>query len=204
LLLISIIAIPLVKSDKGIKSFLLKVTVLFLLLSAAFNTKENYLNAKENYSYSASFLQKVNALLAAEKNSFVVAYCKNPDEYISPSEYTTGGLTGAYLQLQPHFYGLVNIGFYSLLNDSLTAAQHKNKFLNQDFYPFVQKEKAENKFVSTEQCQINFLLQHHIQYLALSPKAIVPALIQKRIVSSLEDKKTGEKFLILDISATFK
>lgn len=187
-----------------IKSVFVSTSYLFLLFLSVYFSIKNYSAAKLNNSYSTNFLNDIKLNLAHEKNDFVVAYLKNADEYNSMSELSTGGLTASYLQLQRHFYGMVNIGFYNQLEDSSYPEKKKSVFKNQNFYHFVNQEIAENKFNTVSQSQVNFLHLNHIQYLAASAKTSIPEEIIKITRIQFTDQVSGEKFLVLDNSATFK
>ncbi len=181
-----------------------RISVLALLFSSIYFSFNNFSEAQKKYSYSEKFLTKIKSLHLSEEKNFLVAYILSPKDYNYRMELHTGGLTGSYLQCEKKFYGMVNIGLYEYLNDSSTAAAFEKVFRKQNFFCFVEKEKKGKIFKNIVQSQLSFLVKNHINYVVLSKNASLPALLKEHLTSSIEDSLTGEKFLVLDNSLTFK
>ncbi len=182
----------------------LAIALFTLLLWSSYFSFQEYKNIGKKYNYSPKFLSQIKQQNFAITKTFPVAYLKAANEYISPMEYSTGGLTGAYLQLEKSFYGLVAIGFEELLDDSILSSDSKKQFYRQDFYQFVEKEKQLNNYQSADLSQLRFIQKHDIQYVAVSPKSTIPRLLLQNTESIITDSGSGEKFLILKKSITFK
>ncbi|MBL0049922.1 MAG: hypothetical protein IPP32_17705 [Bacteroidetes bacterium] len=93
---------------------------------------------------------------------------------------------------------MVNIGILDYLHDSSTSAAYHTIFKSQDFYKFMSFQKQNFSAINTAQAQLNFLKRNNIHCVALSPSAKTPALLLKHASHSFMDKKSGEKFLVID------
>jgi hypothetical protein len=179
------------------KILFLRFGILLLLGFSAIAVHSDYFRMQTQYSYSKEFLDKIKQVDFSKNEKILVAYLKTPDEFGSPMEYYTGGLTAAYMHLQPKFYGTVSLGRHEIMDESIKLSEIPFLLQKQDFYLFVDTQKKNNQFYTIEQSQVEFLRQHAIHYVSLSPKSILSEELKQISETVIEDEKLGEKFLIL-------
>ena len=69
------------------------------------------------------------------------------------------------------------------------------------FYKFVNNQLLNNKFESISNSQYDFIIKYNINYLILSPLAILPANISALVKKIYFDSKSGEKLYFLNVGS---
>jgi hypothetical protein len=184
--------------QKNGKLALVASSVLVILLGtmASYNYKD-LAEAQLKYGYSIAYLNKIKSQRLSTNDQFTVAYIKNKNEYLSTTELVTGGITGAYLQLENKFYGIVSLSCFDITEDVSIGESSKKMLYSQNFYTFVKEQQKQNKFISIEQSQLDFLSIHKIRYLLVTKNCIVPPLLFAKVDKRLVDELSGEQFFIL-------
>lgn len=182
---------------KGKLAFIASSALVVLLCTMASYNYKDYAEAQLKYGYSKEYIKTIKSLRLAANDQFTVAYIKNKNEYLSTTELVTGGITGAYLQLENKFYGLVCLSCFDITEDVSIGESSKKMLYSQNFYTFVKEQQKQNKFISIEQSQLDFLSLHKIRYLLVSKNCVVPQLIFAKADKRLVDELSGEQFLVL-------
>ncbi|HRH03111.1 MAG TPA: hypothetical protein PLN13_07165 [Bacteroidia bacterium] len=182
---------------KGKLAFIASSALVVLLCTMASYNYKDYAETQLKYGYSKEYLNNLKSLRLSANDQFVVAYLKNKNEYLSSTELITGGISGAYLQLENKFYGLVCLSCFDITEDTSIGESSKKMLYSQNFYTFVKEQQKQNKFISIEQSQLDFLSLHKIRYLLVSKNYVIPDLLLTKLDKQWVDELSGEQFLVL-------
>lgn len=179
---------------------------LLLFLNSAVQTMFgiNYSKYQLSESYSEKYKVAVSNLLSSESNLIGVFY-KGDQEYGHPI-YRDAHRTSQsyklswYLVFMPQFYSTTSVSImdFELSEDPLSRQREVNARSGAQFYNFMQQQITEDKFVSVEISQLQFIEKHNIKYIIASSSAIIPDEIMKLKREELVDSISGERFILLE------
>lgn len=163
---------------------------------------------------------KISYVTNAPANEFGDAYLKQVTDYmnehrecnlgaavIAPSYYSRFEIPhpismslGEYLTLCRNPVMTTDIGLFSIdsnLEDSLAASRLKAVLKQSPFSRFVEKQTAENRFVSIAQSQVDFVRENRMRFLIISEGLLLPAALEPHVKIRFRDERSGEQFLVL-------
>jgi hypothetical protein len=84
-----------------------------------------------------------------------------------------------------------------LSEDPFTRQAQLEGMHDTPFYVFVENQKAQKRFSSIEQSQVDFIREYKINYLIVTKDVVLPETLQTLIDKVITDKLTGERFILL-------
>lgn len=149
--------------------------------------------------FSPDFLFKVREVLNSRHfNAVGVSIVGAADRPWASGSYKNTPMmfrTGDYLALMKPRFTTLPISDFDVYE--VVTGEYRQGFSDSPFYRFVQKQKEEKKFVSTDQSQMDFIDLHFIEYVAVAKNGRISELLAKRIEQEITDERSGEKFLVL-------
>jgi hypothetical protein len=158
----------------------------------------------ETSRYSPEFLRQAEAALAkAGQNG---AYILGDEDYentfmLTPDSYTAG----TYVANFKNGYGLASLSSLDLKDklktdprfakDSAVARQITDL---SSFNRFVKFESLAGRHSSLDSAKLQFVRQHHIEFLVVSPHAGLPATLRPLVSESYRDPLSGEQLYLLN------
>ena len=103
--------------------------------------------------------------------------------------------TGDYLAVMKPRFTVLPISDFDVYG--VVTGEYRDGFLDSPFYRFVEKQKNEGIFVSLDQCQIDFINLHFIEYVTVGKNGRISELLAQRIEQTITDERSGERFLVL-------
>ena len=107
---------------------------------------------------------------------------------------------GQYLKLVSNLSLTTNINIITapLPQDTLLQKQEEELIQLSVFHQFVEDQKKNNRFVSLDQSQLDFIDKYHIQYVIADQGVELSSLLQKRVRKEIADPVSGERFILLN------
>jgi len=65
------------------------------------------------------------------------------------------------------------------------------------FNRYIEKQKANNTFITEEQSRIDFIKENHLNFVIADKNIVIDSLLQKIIDTTFIDPNNGEKFIVL-------
>ncbi len=201
ILFLSLMAHQSRSTPKAIIKTMLVIVLTFNMLRLL-QLGKNYIayspQAREEW-FSPDFLFKIKEVLNSRHfNAVGVSIVGAADRAWASGAYKNTPMmfrTGDYLAvMKPRFTTLPisDLDVYQVV-----LGEYREGFSDSPFYRFVEKQKGEEKFVSVDQSQIDFIDLHFIEYVTVAKNGRISELLAQRIEQTITDERSGEKFLIL-------
>ncbi len=81
--------------------------------------------------------------------------------------------------------------------DSIFLSQQKTFLKVLIFNRYIEKQKANNTFITEEQSRIDFIKENHLNFVIADKNIVIDSLLQKIIDTTFIDPNNGEKFIVL-------
>lgn len=178
----------------GFKKSLVGVIAIGLLAITFISIKEKRperIFAEDYFTAVANEAGKLNGL---------GVYIKDEQEYDSFfAKCPEFAILGGYLSFLSSDFHAVNISAFDIpLNPKDQMYEVEKKLIAiSPFVQFTAKQKLEGTFKSVAQSQLDFIDAFHVDYLVISKLASLPVLLESRILKTIVDAKSGERFIVL-------
>ena len=187
---------PTGKYFQRIRMFSLSFVIGILICKMVF-ARYTYANhTAMNQIYSDSYVSEIDKINRKQKEKSWVAalvYQEKPDDdYLS--------FHSSYLAYMNQFYPAIKLNVFDSIegdpSEPLTMIQKAAMELSV-FAQFVKKQKEAGTFLSIEHSQVDFLKKHKIRFLIISKNMKPGPLISSRIIHTLTDSLSGQRFVVL-------
>jgi hypothetical protein len=178
---------------------LLLALVLLFPVYGNFNFYKGRIGKKDN-GYSEEYLIRVQNI-AKEKVKNPVGVCLLAKSRIPVIAHTNTFLNirGEYLKFSKEYYTTVNLSVLDIDTGYIPRDLKKvQKLLSYSvFFNFVEEQKRNNLFISTEQSKIDFIEKYKIDFIIAEPGAEVSQDILRNAEEIIEDPLSKERFILL-------
>jgi len=216
IILISIIAIFIIFFSEHYKGFygdllkLKRINLVFLIICGLliyrwYTTYQHGLNAHKASAnkYSDEYILSIMDSNKDQKINSIGVYLYGEKDYYRWSiKYSESYNLSTFLQICPQYYHTINLSVHEIpvpsIDQPLERTRHDIIIGTRLFYRFVENQKALDRFISIEQCQLEFIKKHNVGYLIASKRAKIAPSIQKLIYKKIIDNLSGERFCFLD------
>lgn len=105
---------------------------------------------------------------------------------------------GQYLHLMGNRYRTLSLSDYAIPDETPGDADSLSIYARDGiFYDFVQEQKKAGSFTGLEDSQLAFIKENQLEYLILSPNAILPDKLKPLVLSQWRDNLSKEQFYLL-------
>lgn len=182
------------------KSWMFASIFLLIVASQVYQVGKTHFKERGKQIYSTRYLLQIDSLVQSGRLSPVGGALKGPEDYRSEYSKMVAGYTlGYYLQYMKNGYATVSLSDFDIPINPDDRRNNLKDIQSGALYQFVERQKAANKFISTEKSQLEFLRKNKINFLILSANGQLPSILADYITFEIKDSISGERFLIIEL-----
>jgi hypothetical protein len=200
ILIIIFIIIFLVNSEK-IERNRKWIVIALIVSTSTYNLYSYYRNhlsiGIKIGKYSDKYIVDVLRTLSDSKVNTIGFY------FLSEEEFKNTDYLGLYrkepsvfIKFQKEYCQMVNLNCPKVRYNNMVEKYYAETF--SEFNVFIRKQKEENRFISYEQSQLDFINKFNMKYcFTKGDSARLPPLIKKQVVKEIVDSRSKEHFYLL-------
>jgi hypothetical protein len=182
-----------------------RLLIFILLISSIsiFSAIQNYYSQtyfENKMSYSPVYFNSIKELITNDTLNPLGVSLRGKQDYISwPDKVPIISALGNYLKLMKPNFNTISLSVHDTPLDSSTIINYNRELLqvkSSIFYNFVENQKEKGLFTSISKSQIDFIKVYKIQYGVISKNVVLSTDMNSIIDQTIEDSKTGERFVI--------
>jgi len=184
------------------KTMLIVPVACLLLFKMYFAFTMHQKNISENQVYSNKYMHTIKRISEEMRDRELVGalFGGGADE-LDVHNDDKSGISCPYLAYIPVFYPTIDLSVFEINDwsrEEEVAEVQRASAQQSPFTLFVNKQKKQNKFISIDESQVDFIKENRIKYLVISKLAKVSIQLEVLIDKQIADSKSQERFVHLN------